>query len=238
MYVQNFLPYIYTELLKQSYKRHSDHLASQRLINTLIADFEKVGSIAEINFKLAQSILSLQCSSGYPVFLLAKLGEWNQEVIDRIENHKRAKELFAALPFSSRTAPLIRFLEELLESPYTLLHMKGNSLLLALCNPLLPTVLEHLASLEQCPDPVNPRTGSFAALKQSLVDQDSDYAFCLGMLNNLTSSYKESDPVFSLANDLLQSALIVYKDLNYMEEISLEDDNSKNKNATGGCVLF
>lgn len=238
MYTKNFLPHIYTELLKQSKSHYSHHPASLRLIKTLIDDFKKIESIAEINFKLAQSIRSLQSTAGYPLFLLIKLNEWNQEIIERIENHRNAKELFKALPFSPRTAPLIRFLEELLESPYTLLHMKGNSLLLALCNPLLPAVLEHLASLQECPEPVNPRAGSFAALKQSLVDQDSDYAFCLGMLNNLTSIYRESDPVFSLANDLLQSALIVYKDLSYMEEISLDDEVSKDNSATGGCVLF
>jgi hypothetical protein len=238
MYVQNFLPYIYTQLLKRSYKLYSDHLASERLIKTLITDFEKVDSIAEINFKLAQSIRSLQCSSGYSIFFLTQLGEWNKEVVDRIENHQQVQELFAKLPSSPRITPLIRFLKELLASPYTLLHMKGNSLLLALCNPLLPTALEHLASLEQSPEPVNPRAGTFAALKQSLPDQDSDYALCLGLLNDLTSTYKDSDPVFSLANDLLQSALIVYKDLNFMEEISLDDEASEKQNKTSGCVLF
>lgn len=244
MFAKNFLPYDYTIWLKGFAKTYPEHHVTQRLIQTLIKELKHIESIDQMKTRLVQSIETLQNSTAYPVHFLAQLGKWNKDIIGRTERLGIAKQVLDTLPSHAKTKPLISFLKKLLNSPHASLHLSANSLLSVLNNAKLPELIDYLAALEDKPDPKNPRPGSFAAIKQSLPDSDltSDYAQCLTLLNNLTTVYKESDPICDLGNSLLQSSLIIYKDLNSMEEISLDDESSEESSHSerkiSTCVLI
>lgn len=214
--MSNFLNEDYVFWLNR-YKEKTENHTVRLIAGELITLLPKAQSIEEVVLLLKKYTSSSEDHALYgPINFFAQLSTWQTELGNILNKCSMAQLLLEDNNSNPDTAPLIRFLHELLTSPKLKLHNRMPGLLVIL-DKELPNVMHFLTNLEKAPLPIPPQTGSFAAIKPC----STDHAACIALLNNLSNKFDEHNILWSRSNTLLQNALLIYQD---KQEISLEDE--------------
>ena len=125
------------------------------------------------------------------------------------------------------TANLINLLKTVLTDPRSLLHIKAPALLQELNDIFgLKKIVKHIEGLNSKPRPINPGIGTFDAIKPL----SYEHAICLDLLRNNSSTYNDADANSIGANNLLQTLLIIYQDIN--TKAPAPEPEAQNKSCT------
>ena len=109
-----------------------------------------------------------------------------------------------------QTHDLIDLIKQVLSSACSLLHERAYTLLVGIQDMnTLQRIVDHLEVQPHKPCPINPRSGSFDAIKPL----NPQHAVCLGLLRNNSGTFRDENICSRNANQLLQTLLAIYQDL-------------------------
>ena len=228
--MSNFFNERYTIWLMQ-YNTRVQHPTVQAIAGELITSLPKIKYINDLISLLAKYInphgddTKLNNPTLYgPINFYAQLLSWQAE-LDIIEtDYPKAQAVLLGIQVNPTITPLIRFLNELMNQPKMLLHQSMPNLLTALCAKNLSDLLNFMANLKKAPLPVSPMRGTSAALTLT----NPDHAACIELFNNVSAQVDEKNELWIQANNLLDSALLMYQEMQLVE-VNLEDDEKQNE---------
>ena len=212
----------YTFWLTRYQSEHKDRISGQ-----LIDKIAELSDIKEL-IALFSQYLEPEYIPYKEIGLCTKLSSWKIELENIVENHGLALIQLKEIQITQSNRSLVLFLREILSEKQLLLHIQMPSLLKALCSDLLPQLITYIVELPIALPPSCLRPGSFAAE----IAKSPEHAACLALLNNTSAAVEEKHLLWNNANILLQTSLVIYK------EISLEDEVPIDKKHEKKCTLM
>lgn len=249
--VKYLITYQYSEWLKQYWSKNRINTL-KKTINDLTRALPSVSSAQELLHLLNRYIPEKnEISSGEktpiygPVLFYTQLTKWQAETQKTIADFQSVTLALNSIEITPENAPLMRLFSEINKEPKTLLHTRIQSLFQILRKAHSQEVIQYVLKLAHAVKPVNPPSGSFAAI----IPINEDHAFCLSLLNNIAAVYNDEhdNPLWMDANNLLQSTLIIFQDMEkekhrltddeeHMVEISLIDTSSEQHEPQRSCI--
>lgn len=186
----------------------------------LILMMKDVKSISQLIKILTPGTKTQAQISYYDIKFYTQLHAWKTDL--ELINTNRAVAQCALNNLKNSNDSLTRFIKSNLDEDHAL-HGAMRSLLVILCSPQLPQVVEYLAQIKQIPLAKNPPRGSFFTLEIKSDDQ----RYCIERLHCLSCQFNETNPLWTHANSLLQILLTIDKEFSeaQIEEVGLDDSD-------------
>lgn len=223
--MKNFLPYEYTVWLKKYALAHPKDPQIQTITSSLIKKLTNVQSFDELNELLESCLHYSEQTKDTPFALYGALTlnqtlfGWHQRLSELKKNHTQAMIFLAESDIATTFPAFGQLLNELMTAPKALIHSQTDSIFRVLRHKRFSELPEYLAQLEKSPAESSiPRSGSFS----TIMPITAEHQACLHLLNKLSANFDEHNELFELSNNLLQTTLTVYQDVNF-EEIDLDE---------------
>ncbi|KTD05449.1 hypothetical protein Lgra_3413 [Legionella gratiana] len=202
------------------------------MVSYLIEKMSTVTTIEEL-MKLFSNVIQSDRTHYEAISLSSKLSTWKKE----LENLKSAQQQtlvdLGKITITSKNKNLLLLLKEILSDSHLLLHSYMPLLLSILCNNSLSDLIDYIVQLPSASKSIHSLPRFFAAP----IPRSEQHAECLFLLNNLMSAYREKDRLWETTKGLLQTSLIMYQELEFLE-VNLNDEKDTQNIERSCCSLM
>ncbi|ARM34612.1 hypothetical protein [Legionella longbeachae] len=206
-------------LYKTGLEKH--HLVNNRgIIPYLINEVSKAQTTEDL-IKLFSNYLNSDRAQYGTISLNSQLSDWKKNLENLKSLQQQIRVELGKISITSRNKNIILLVKEILSDSNLLLHNHIIKFLNILNNNSISELIDYIVQIPIAPKPKNPPTDSLIAQ----TPRSEQHAECLVLLNNL-ASVQDKERLWETANCLLQTSLVMYQDLEFLE-VSLDDDNDE-----------
>ncbi|WP_298625724.1 hypothetical protein [uncultured Legionella sp.] len=232
--MKNLVTEGYIIWLKKFRESNARNTSCVQISTNLIAELKKIESIEQLKSLMASYLTEPNEDSIHqyiPPSFYQKLSEWQVAVTELERSRDKVRSILEVFDPTQQNF-LVQLLSEILEHKTAPLHFRTASILGVLSKEPFSELVDYLSTLPYAPYPTEANPGDFAAITPI-----NDYhQASLIMLNNLAAS-SSLHQYWGAGNGLLQSSLLIYKDMQ-TKEINLDDEDDFVPPENNGCTIL
>jgi hypothetical protein len=213
--------------------RSTQELTTRQITRNLINDLRLATSSDLVITKFNEILKRPKSEFSISGALHQKLSAWNSHLQQLSDLQKKAITNLDKFNTTSQNKPILSFLTGLLYDEKTSLHTNAGSLFHILNDEKLEDVFTYIQQSQHTPIPKNATPGSFYSIP--IVSEDHHH--CIQSLCNTVARKDFDNALFSKANTLLQSALMIHHELSLEDEIIKEIESPRGE-AGPGCSFM
>ncbi|KTD14834.1 hypothetical protein [Legionella hackeliae] len=220
---------IYSIKLQRYFQQEEDE-ATRVYIKNLLKELKTTTSISALSETLATFLKSDHVTNSQ---LAKDIKDWINYLDELQTLEISVLEKLPKLNFVGNTQPLKNILQQIVSREDYLFHCRAKSLLVYLSNNALQATLNYLADLSPN-DSAATSIAAMGAFKQANFFS-KEHADCVQLLTKNSVNFIEQNKEQTLANDILQTALFIYQDIN--REAKLQQ-TSHDAEPSRGCIMI
>lgn len=201
----------------------ASELTTRQVSRNLIKELRSATSSDLVLSALNEVIERKNSTYAISISLLNRLSGWHTHLKQITDLVNKAIERLIRFPITKQNKAIHTFLIALLYNEKISLHANAGSLLHVLNDEKLEDIFFYILQSPFSPIPRNAPQGSFYSIP--IVSQD--HCDCVQFLCNIAARNDFGNELFSKANTLLQSALMIHYELSLEEEIVKEIESPR-----------
>ncbi|KTD18642.1 hypothetical protein [Legionella jordanis] len=206
----------YVLCLENFGKHHNSRDLCELSLN-LAAVLRQKHTVLELLQSITQAVEEAQRFIGVEP-LIKQLKQWEIHLETLAQLEASAGNVLLTLQFVGKTFALKSVMEEILKTPNYTLHNNGLSFLKYLHSNSLQPLLNYLDQLPAVTRSTVTQVGSF----QHNSSLGFAYSQCVDLLNSNSKAFNERNEQQVFANNLLQTVLLIYRDLHRQTQNTIE----------------
>ncbi|WED42537.1 hypothetical protein [Legionella cardiaca] len=209
----------------QRYIKQEENSQIKQIATQLIHHLQHVATAHQLSQILTSSLKEQNLQPAPKLF--AQIQEWTVYVNKLIEGEEKLSANFPKLQFKEKIKPLHDLLLEIFADTGFLFYSRSQSLLTYLDSSSLQATLDYLADIPATETSCYATVGTFKRERPL----NANHATCLKLLEDNAKNYDHYNGMQVLANDLLQTALILYREMHTPTPV-------RDKPQEISCVIF